>query len=87
MSGKQKKLGDALRGTLRGPSEVQTSESPDVRKSRARMGRPPRSKEREQVTVYLSTEVRRALRVRAATDDREQSEIVEEALRTLLGLD
>ena len=42
---------------------------------------------KRKVTFYLSEEVLRAARVRAARTDRRDSEIVEDALRSYLGFD
>jgi hypothetical protein len=42
---------------------------------------------KRKVTFYLPEDLLRAARVRAARDDRRDSEIVEEALRTYLGFD
>lgn len=45
------------------------------------------TKSRRKVTFYLGEDVLRATRVRAARQDRRDSEIVEEALRAYLGFE
>jgi hypothetical protein len=42
---------------------------------------------KKKVTFYVGEDVLRAARVRAARDDRRDSEIVEDALRSYLGFD
>lgn len=58
--------------------EVQVSSSSDVRKS----GRPSRS--RKQVTVYLSPDLAKKLKMKAVELDQEMSELTEAALTQYL---
>ena len=68
------------RARIRKPDPARLEKLLDAGASRRSGAQPPRRKQ----TIYLSPEVRKRLKLHAATEERELSAIVEDALRAFL---